>query len=204
MLTTGPGFTTCQPPTLPQHSGVGLASISLNPSENTIDRQGVLPSCTEKMTFPILTLNLSNSNWPSQRTSTLVRHLSSQVQMWASTYLNSMSHLPPKTHVDQQGALPEPAWGGPSPWEQGHTHAGALNVRRQEKWRGGILSRAWEENRTLENCKAKDAKRDSSLSQLLTIEISPHLGMTSADLIFCHQSFRTGFNYAAHQQKFSF
>lgn len=72
------------------------------------------------------------------------------------------------------------------------------------KQTGGPLSQAQEENRTLENCKAKDAKRDSSLSQLLTIEISPHLGMTSADLIFCHQSLRACFNYAAHQQEFSF
>lgn len=122
---------------------------------------------------------------------------------WTSACPNSLNYLPPKHTHPKSKPLPEQTL-----WLQ------SLGTRANTSWgfeytetgrqRGGILSQGQEENRTFENCKAKNAKRESSLSQLLTIEISPHLGMTSADLIFCHQSLRTCFNYAAHQQKFSF
>lgn len=115
-----------------------------------------------------------------------------------------MNHLLLKHTHPNSKPLPELApglqsWGARAgtSWGFEHEETGSQS--------GGILSWGWEENnRTLANCKAQDARRDPSLSQLLTIEISPPLGMTSADLLFCHQSLRTCFNYAAHQQKFSF
>lgn len=122
--------------------------------------------------------------------------------MWASACLSSINRLPTQiTHTSRE-PLPEEALWPQSLGTRAHTSWGF--ERETGKQREGILRWGQDENRILENCKAKDAKRDSSLSQLLTIEISPHLEMTSAGLIFCHQSFRTCFNYAAHQQKFSF
>lgn len=200
---TRPAFTTCQLPTLPQHPCLWLVRIPTNPSENTAHMRGLLPSCTEKTASSTFSSNRRNSDWPLQRTSILLSHPSSRLQTWASACPNSMNHLSPRhTCTNREPSQSKPPW----PQSSGTRAHTSWGFEREEtgKWKGGILSRGWEENRTLENCKAKDAKRDSSLSQLLTREISPHLGMTSADLIFCHQSFRTCFNYAAHQQKFSF
>lgn len=112
-----------------------------------------------------------------------------------------MNHLLLKhTHANSK-PLPEWAPGLQSWGARAHTSWGFEHEMGSRT--GGILSWGWEENRTFENCKARDARRDPSLSQLLAIETSPPLGMTSADRLFCHQSLRTCFNYAA-QQKFSF
>lgn len=165
-------------------------------------RTGPLSSYTEKMAFSTLTLNLRNSNWLIRwirfffKPSTLPTHKGG---LWPVQILWTTS--PQNTHRPTV-SLPEQApW--PQSWgRRAHTSWG-FECGEAGRQRGSILSWGWEENRTLENCKAQDAKRDSSLSQLLTTEISPHLGMTSADLIFCHQSLCTCFNYAAHQQKFS-
>lgn len=93
---------------------------------------------------------------------------------------------------------------GPGRWEQEHMHPGALTVRRQEGREEESLVGAGRKIKPLKIAKQKMPGeilhcRSCSPEKSLLI-----WGWHRQAWFFCHQSLRTCFNYAAHQQEFSF
>lgn len=167
--------------------------------------QGPLFSLVEKMALTTFSLSLRNPKWLTQRT----RFFFFKPSVLPSYNVGSRSPRfsgaasPRNTHIPTVSPSPSKPWGS-TPWEQEPTHPGALNGRRQE---GGEEEPSVGARKKIEPLKIAKPKSPREILHCRSHLPSKSLliwGMTLADLIFCHQSLRTCFNYAAHQQTFSF